>query len=777
MSAPPSPSHLAATPPPTPSAVNLIATPTPLTLDGCTPEPLMGYLKALGVFRLVSEQADPDCRARWQNGKLVLLTRLTREQLVEFFQTEYAPSPNFSPWNGEGGFLTESGASFSTIEEIRKSTEPRLNNLRGAIEQIESMSILKEFGQFRTESKTLDKKKKAKRITSDETERLKEVSKGVKTLKETILYQIRTEFPDSALGWFDTCLQVGEDGFSVAPALGSGGVDGRMEFSANFFANILTVLKHQESAKWLATSLFADSLSTLHQTSVGQFAPGSIGGPNATQGFEGGSLVNPWDYIFLIEGSSILSGAIARRCRTGQYGKAAFPFTVMPAAQASDSLEAKDSNSARGEIWLPLWPKNLKLNELQRIFGEGRAEWAGGQSRTNVDFAKAVASFGVDRGIGSFSRHGFLQRNGLAFLATPLGRFEVQSREHVHLLHEADDWIARFRRACGDKTPARFGTALRRMDSAVFDYCRFGDDQDSHRKERFQAILIALGQAEREAAWGKKFRESGFLHPLQRLSADWVAAADDRSEEFAIALALAAIQGTRAYPGVRANLEFVDFTKGRWNWHDDSAKTVWKGGQLADNLSAVLERRLLDQKRLGLPHLPIVASRFLSPAIVARFISGELDEDKIERLLWGLICCKIEWKVPYAYPSMDEVPRPYALLKLCFPGVNPEGQCPTGVSADFWKKIGAIKPETRLIPLLRAGRLSEALGIAAQRLRNHGLTPAPIEWGSETYPFDPARLAAALLFPVAASSLEAFWKLIRREKRDEPNHDLTVSLS
>ena len=37
--------------------------PETLFLSGCTPEPLMGYLKALGVFRLVSEQADPNCRA------------------------------------------------------------------------------------------------------------------------------------------------------------------------------------------------------------------------------------------------------------------------------------------------------------------------------------------------------------------------------------------------------------------------------------------------------------------------------------------------------------------------------------------------------------------------------------------------------------------------------------------------------------------------------------------------------------------------------------------
>lgn len=30
-----------------------------LELRGCTPEPLGNYLKGLGVFRLIAEQADP----------------------------------------------------------------------------------------------------------------------------------------------------------------------------------------------------------------------------------------------------------------------------------------------------------------------------------------------------------------------------------------------------------------------------------------------------------------------------------------------------------------------------------------------------------------------------------------------------------------------------------------------------------------------------------------------------------------------------------------------
>jgi len=34
-----------------------------IALTGCTAEPLMGYLKALGIMRLIAEQKDPGARA------------------------------------------------------------------------------------------------------------------------------------------------------------------------------------------------------------------------------------------------------------------------------------------------------------------------------------------------------------------------------------------------------------------------------------------------------------------------------------------------------------------------------------------------------------------------------------------------------------------------------------------------------------------------------------------------------------------------------------------
>ena len=60
-----------------------------LELPGCVPEPLMAYLKALGIFRLVAEQKDPAARGCWRNETFILRSCLDREALLGFLLDEY----------------------------------------------------------------------------------------------------------------------------------------------------------------------------------------------------------------------------------------------------------------------------------------------------------------------------------------------------------------------------------------------------------------------------------------------------------------------------------------------------------------------------------------------------------------------------------------------------------------------------------------------------------------------------------------------------------------
>lgn len=68
-------------------------------LRGCAPAPLVNYLKALGVLRLMVEQkADPEARGWWQHERFWLLTNLTQEEIHRFFLDRYQPTPLLSPW-------------------------------------------------------------------------------------------------------------------------------------------------------------------------------------------------------------------------------------------------------------------------------------------------------------------------------------------------------------------------------------------------------------------------------------------------------------------------------------------------------------------------------------------------------------------------------------------------------------------------------------------------------------------------------------------------------
>ena len=734
-----------------------------LTLHGCTPEPLMNYLKALGVFRILSEQADPECRAAWRGGVFVLKTRFTESELLSFLCNEYAPSPIVSPWNAEGGFLSETGKCVESINEIKTSQNPRLYRLRDGIDSIEKIPLLSEFESWLRIAKALGKKKKARTATKPELDELKWATKRVKSLKENILSQIRKDFPEACLGWFDACLQIGDKGFFSSPILGSGGVDGRLEFSANFHNNILLAIENQGSEGWIDDCLFARGNARLEPVSIGQFSPGHVGGPNATQGFVRDSAINPWDFILMIEGAPLMAGAISRRCRSTSSRKPTFPFSVYPTACDSNSVTATDSNSARGEVWLPLWEKYLLLSELLQIFGEGRAEWNGAQSRTSVDFAKAAAIFGVDRGISSFTRHSFLQRNGLSYLAAPLGRFDVRVREDVHLLREADGWIDRYRNACCDTSPARFASALRRIDSSVFDFCQHGET------ERFQAILIALGRAEREISLTVgKVGKDGNCRPLHGLSSDWVRAADDHSAEFQIAAALASIQGVPGkYPSLRGNLEPLDPKERLPKWLAATPTAVWNRGSLAANLLAVLERRLLDTERLSLDYPPLIATSHAHPQAIAAFLAGHLDESRIEDLLWGLLCCEIpSMSRPAPGTRVVPLPRSWLLLKAVFSGIGRDMPAPGSLDPSqrhIWDALRNVHPDPRILHLLRANSAGEALTLAARRCRHADLSPAAIDWTAAAPPSSVcSHLAAALLIPIEPRAMVRLWQQIAR---------------
>jgi len=463
-----------------------------IELTGCTPEPLMNYLKALGILRLVSEQKDPDAVGYWSSDRFHLRSKLDRDALVEFFLQEYRPTPIADPWAGGSGFFPKDNTK--TVEAITASKTPRAELYRTVIE-------------------------KARRILAEEGITDKPADED----KARLLRRYRREMPDEFVTWMDAAMVLQSEGQLFAPVLGTGGNDGRLDFTQNFTQRLVQLglidgKPLKSSASLLEQSVFGTPLAGLGKAAVGQFAPGRAGGPNATQGMEGSSTDNPWDFILMMEGTLMLAGAAVKRLRTGALDRAAFPFSVWNRPVGEAALSSDEIAAARGELWLPLWEWPASLTEIQQLFAEGRAEFGGRPARDAVEFARAVAGLGVDRGIRSFVRYGFLRRSGKAYLAAPLERFVVPEtpRDAVALLQGLDAWLGAFRRvANANQAPARCRVALQRLEDAIFDYCRYG------RCEDLQQVLIALGRAERTVAiTGGR----GGCPPFNRLSPQWIGA-------------------------------------------------------------------------------------------------------------------------------------------------------------------------------------------------------------------------------------------------------------
>jgi CRISPR-associated protein Csx17 len=517
---------------------------------------------------------------------------------------------------------------------------------------------------------------------------------------------------------------------------------------------------------------------------------------------EGESTDNPWDFVLMIEGSLLLAGAAVRRFGVAERGRAAFPFTVRITTAGFESSAASDEGDSRGELWLPLWSRPGSAGEVRQLFGEGRADTAGRRARDGADFARAVAGLGVDRGIGSFTRLCFLKRSGKAYLAAPIGRFEVVERPTVDLLREIDRWLHSFRRAAGDKNaPARFGVALHAIDSAVFDFCRYGG------QPLFQRILVTLGRAERELALteGRVGNSKIRPTPLAGLSRNWVNATADNSYEFEVALALAGVHDQPARKTdlaqigpFRTNLEPVDWSKRCRAWAEKDRSVVWNTVDFSTNLAAALDRRVMGGARAGCQDLPLASRDTASFEAIAAFLAGDVDDQRVEDLLWGLMLVdrpgsETRRERPAALgpgaeslaSGNDVLPAIYCLLKLLFLP-RPLVAERSGEKAVRWRLarpdergLLRVRPEPAVLSLLRTGRVGDAAAVAMRRLRASGLTPLPHrrspgvsrdrEWTEVNLsPRAGRRLAASLLIPIRSDAVNG---LVQQVTRADPVDD------
>jgi len=694
-------------------------------LAGCAPQPLAHYLKALGVLRLVAGK-DPAVRAFWKDDVFVLVTALDSAALGRFFLDDYTPTPILAPWNRGSGFYPKDAKH--GIDPISSSPSARFAPYREAIEV----------------SKKLVDGREA--LTKEE--------------KYRLLQDCRRHLHGAALDWLNAAVVLtGEDGASYPALLGTGGNDGRLDFTNNQMQRLVALFDpgtgaHQaEAAGFLDASLFGRSTPGLPELAIGQFLPGSHG-------------VNPWDFVLMLEGAILFQVAAVRRLDGAGLPQAAAPFAVRGQAGGYASACAADE-SARGEQWMPLWNGPASIAEVRSLFVEGRLQAGGERAHKTLDAARAVARLGVARGVGAFVRFGYIERNGQANLAVPLGRWQVKMEPRIRLLDQIDPWVDQLRRAArGNTAPASVERSLRAVEAAMLAVCR------GSTSERWQRVLLALAEAEDLLTARPKATAEARLQPLPSLSPEWLDVADDGSEDVRIARAIASQTGpldrrtAASFGPVRAHCLPLDPRSGFTRFATAEAgllhdpRVVWTGRDLVSDLGQIALRRVMEHQRFGSDAFPLRGRAFATLDDVALFLRGSLDETRIAGLARAFMA--VDWPT---VPRPSEPPRPqhpsalHAIFRLAY--------APELVRARTREGTRELDPrcDPGPIRLLLAGRLEAAAEAALRRLATRGVR-SKIRHAVGS-PALAARLAASLAIPVAPLDLGRLLLLV-----DKPRNEL-----
>lgn len=728
-------------------------------LGGCAPTPLAHYLKALGILRLVAEQKDPQAAGRWQGEQFVLRTVLSRDELERFFLEEYRPTPIISPWNGRAGYLEGEDADTSNrtgavlLKEFRESSSDRLLLYRALIQELDKTESINEMNVVRSKKKELDKKKKkvGKLWTDKDQEALAGLTAHEAFLKEHLFTYLRNNLGEDQMTWLDGTVALGEDK-AFAPLLGSsGGVEGSMDLGVNFMENIKTLFSlktggfAKQSVSWLKTCFYQEASMIKASNTSGSLSPGNIGGPNATTGFSAKIGINPWDYVFMIEGALVLKPSMTRKLESAGGPSLSYPFTTDPSASGGSNvalIDEKKTRAGKSELWMPIWYVYAGFQEISTCFKEGSVTLNRRKARSGLDFARAISQLGVDRGINQFQRFIFLKRSGDNDVAVPVGRFHVTRNPQADLLTYLDrnNWLERLRRFARDKNASgRIQQLMRRLEDGIFALTQGGG------RLTLQKILITLGQIQQACAKSTKARddEKG-LNPMPILGPEWAVEADDGSHEFHLACALAGLTAMRDY------LLPLKESKGRLMWSAGSPLNVWGGGNLVVNLLRVLDRRLLEAHR-GNKEKPLVGQFTADIAAVMAFIKGETDDGRIADLLVGLINVELPQQLPERDIVTEQPPAVFNLMKPLF---TPD---------TILQKLNLLPPDGHLplprevVTLLKTGnraQVNRAIAIAWRRLRIAGLKASSYTGKPPDFVgIDIARLAPALMIPLAMRDL------------------------
>lgn len=693
---------------------------TRIHLRGCAPVPLASYLKALGILRLVAEQMDPDAAGWWEGEHFVLQGAFTEDSLQDFLLNEYRPTPILAPWNGGSGFFPKDNKT--GIDGLETSAASRFEDYRKAI--LFSRSLLDSLG-------------------------IEQKPEGED--KARLIRLFRAQAPESALRWFNAAVLLAGEDPRYPPLLGTGGNDGRLDFTNNFMQRLIEIFDPQSGEPrprafaWLENALHDKPIPGLAEKAIGQFSPGDAGGPNASTGFEAKALINPWDFVLMLEGALAFAAATSRRLGTSDNEGMSYPFTVRPTAAGAQSESLDDEKAARAEIWMPIWDSPTSWPELKALLSEGRARIGARPARDGLDFIRAISGLGIDRGIVAFQRYAFLMRSGKAYLATPISRVKVRRNPDADLIGQLEQggFLQRIRQiARNENMPGSLRMAAWNLEQALFKMAETGGTS------RVQHALVLYGETVSQMGHLARWDENLVRPPL--LDTAWVVHTHDGSAEFQIAAAIAGIgQGKDPALPLACHLFPLVPCKHEWYWDTDSPDHVWRDGALTTGLAAIAQRRQLTASRNpDYPEKPFYSPVGVPDGILSAWLSGELSghaDARIAGLIRGLSLCRIAPLPGSALARRDGPGLPAAWYALCA-FFTPDALL---VEAGLLPPEGKLPLDGRILQLLMANRIDEAVNSAWQKLAAHGAALPPFP-GKPRFvnDLDGRRLLASLVIPM-----------------------------
>ncbi len=684
-----------------------------LKFEGCRSDTLLGYLKALGVLRVIATQADREARGSWDDAAFVLRTRLEREEVAKFLLESYSPTPIANPWNNSAGFdfkqkenTGKVDRASTIIRQVRSTSSSRWAAYRYVLDFI--------FGKY------IETGLREKMLADGQ--------------KDEFVRMLRAEIPEEGLPWIDAVIGIMSDDVVYPYLFGSGGNDGRLDFTVNFIERALSLMG--DSATPAAPKLLGDSLdesalaALAPGAAIGQFSARHAGGVNASSGFGADSLINPWDYVLMMEGGVCFRGAVVRRL--GARGsRNVFPFAFRGVAGGYGSASATEGS--RGELWLPVWNGKVGYAGLTDLFRRGRVDLPSDGSTTVVrsaamasEAAAAAVTMGVGLGLRAFKRVAFVQRNGLAYTAVTSGEVRVGTRSRTivaRISRGVADWVERVRGTDTAKS-GEIAELLREFDDTLFAIAGGGAGEALHDQE----LLFALASLEFAIARKAPERPS----PLPYLDARVIEEMRDGAAEHRLAAALSSLGGREQSMRMRLDLEHVAYDEAKHRLAYDRSREPRLSRHIEDTLCEICERRV-HLAREGGEDGWLVGTRYVHIDDVARMLESERD-DRLRKRLARLLVAYSILEPPHMPRAMRgqmsgaQLPAAYAVMKVVI---------------DHSKAR-----DPRIVAYLRARDPRRAVELAARRARAIDGLPAHFRDIIGAHIDDPRWYASALLVPI-----------------------------